>query len=488
MINAQIYDYIIIGGGPSGLTLAHILPKDKKILILEKQNVIGGCHRVDRVDNYLFTEHGPRVYSSAYVNFNKILRDLGTSLDKSFTEYNFTVSEIGGKGIPNFSTKEILKFTTAFLVFLINPNYGSNISMSEFSVDFSPESKDYIDRLCRLTDGASSENYTLKEFLSIINDQGLQTLYQPIKPNDIGIMALWYNYLINKGVDIITGTEVYSIETTNGNGGGNGGGNKVVSVNGKYFADKFIFAMPPKTLSDLLTNQTDELTRNAFGPQFSTYADKTNYIEYIPITFHWTNRLTLPKIYGFPSSDWGLIFIVLSDYMLEVDNSSDNGGTGGTVISTTITYTDKVSKNNGKTATDCTKDELLIEAFHQLKEAFPDLPDPDYSLLSPTVNRINNRWKTQDTAFASVSGAKSLDFKSTLFDNLYNLGPQNGYEKYHFSSLESAISNSFVLGYVLENTNYTVSGFTTVRQVLIIIVLLVVFIVFYLVKVSNKNK
>ena len=75
MQNDYNYDYIIIGAGPSGLSLAHILPDNKKILIIERNSSIGGCHRVDRVQG-LFTEHGPRIYSYAYVNFNKLLKEI----------------------------------------------------------------------------------------------------------------------------------------------------------------------------------------------------------------------------------------------------------------------------------------------------------------------------------------------------------------------------------------------------------------------------
>ena len=67
------FDIIIVGAGPAGLALAHYATKaDKKILILEKEDTIGGCHRVHRVldkktGEMLFTEHGPRVYSDTFI-------------------------------------------------------------------------------------------------------------------------------------------------------------------------------------------------------------------------------------------------------------------------------------------------------------------------------------------------------------------------------------------------------------------------------------
>ena len=79
------YDIIIIGGGPSGLSMSHYCSKlGLKILVIEKGENIGGCHTVYRMNN-LFSEHSPRVYSSAYLNFQNILKDIGLTFESSFT-------------------------------------------------------------------------------------------------------------------------------------------------------------------------------------------------------------------------------------------------------------------------------------------------------------------------------------------------------------------------------------------------------------------
>ena len=81
------FDYTIVGGGPCGLTIALYLSKlGKNCCIIDKNKSLGGCHRVTRVDGK-FTEHGPRVYSSAYVNVKEILKELDTSFSDIFTKY-----------------------------------------------------------------------------------------------------------------------------------------------------------------------------------------------------------------------------------------------------------------------------------------------------------------------------------------------------------------------------------------------------------------
>jgi phytoene dehydrogenase-like protein len=62
------YDFICVGGGPSGLTLVYCLGKlGYKCLLIDEHDSVGGCHRVSRV-NGLFTEHAPRIYSSSYLS------------------------------------------------------------------------------------------------------------------------------------------------------------------------------------------------------------------------------------------------------------------------------------------------------------------------------------------------------------------------------------------------------------------------------------
>ena len=75
-----IYDCIIVGAGPAGLTFATLANKNERIMIIEKDDVIGGCHKVNRQkyeNEYYFCEHGPRVYIGNYINFKMILNKIG---------------------------------------------------------------------------------------------------------------------------------------------------------------------------------------------------------------------------------------------------------------------------------------------------------------------------------------------------------------------------------------------------------------------------
>jgi hypothetical protein len=109
--------------------------------------------------------------------------------------------------------------------------------------NFSKETIDYVDRLCRLTDGAGSERYTLYEFLQLINQQSLYSLYQPRLPNNILLFKIFENALNqNNNVDILLNTTVTKIYNQN---------NKSESFANWYYEKKLMGYTYGKDLKDI---------------------------------------------------------------------------------------------------------------------------------------------------------------------------------------------------------------------------------------------
>jgi len=130
--NNKEYDYIIVGGGPTGMTLAWILgSQNKKILLLEQEEMLGGCHRVHRIDGY-FSEHGPRVYSNSYLMFIELLKDMEIDFFQIFTEYKASIAKIDKKTIASLTKKEKWALFLVFLRLIIDSNYGKDISVQQF--------------------------------------------------------------------------------------------------------------------------------------------------------------------------------------------------------------------------------------------------------------------------------------------------------------------------------------------------------------------
>jgi len=486
------YDLIIIGSGPAGLSLAQCLRNTyKKILIIEKLNVIGGCHKVIRT-NYagknLFTEHGPRIYSNSYKNFEMMLEDMNEDFFKLFVPYNFSISEIGGQTIfTTLNFTELLKLSWQFMLLTINNNHGNDITLEEFMKyhNFTDKSIDMINRIARLTDGAGADRYTLNEFLQIFNQQFFYKLYQPNKPNDEGFLKIWREFLEKNGIEFQLNTEILKLNLEN---------NKIKSITTKdneIFGNNFVLAMPPESFIKILNN-SDDLVKNTFidFEKLKEFSENTEYNEYICVTFHWYKKINLSKVYGFPRSKWGLAFIVLSDYM---DLSQDNSKT---LISCAITITDVISTNLNlnKTANQCSENEILTETFLQLKEAYPDLETPDASILysGNYYNDKEKKWESVDEAFVTSSNEGFLPFSGKI-SNLYNVGTHNGKQKYKFTSLESAITNSIYLSHILNKDlekKYPIKDLFTFRDMILIIFYIIILIIciFIICNIYIKNK
>lgn len=478
------YDYIIIGGGPTGLTLSWYLSQStivNKILLIDKNKTLGGCHRVVRTENNLFTEHGPRVYSSAYINTKKLLSNMGLSFDNYFTKYNFGFTRILNNVFHTLHLYEIKSFIKAYINFAINNNYGKNITVSEFMNDnnFSHNTKLLLDNLCRLTDGGDSSRYTLYEFLQLANQNAFYSLYINKIPNDLGLMKDWTNKLIKTNkIDILTETYVTELLQTN---------NQITGVllndNKIINGINFILAIPPRSLITLLQNSSP-IIQNSFG-NFSVlkeWEQLCRYETYICAMFYWKHTLKTKKTYGgFSPTDWGIMFIELSDYM-----NFNNKVLMKTGMCIAISKPNSVSKYLNKTPHECTKDELLNEMYRQLN-IINTYPEPSLKILYPNIIRKNNKWISKDTAFL-LTKAGYGPCKSLIFNNLYSVGVHNGRSIFVPTTMEAAIENAISLVNDLVPNKYKLKKQLTLIDVLFYLIgLILLLCILYLILKLNKK-
>ena len=93
---------------------------------------------------------------------------------------------------------------------------------------------------------------------------------------------------------------------------------------------------------------------------------------------------------------------------------------------------------------------VMTEVFRQLKQIYPDLPDPDYQFLTQSAYDANRRqWMPFNHAFMTTTHGY-IPNRSVLYDNLYNCGVQNGNSSYSFTSIESSVANAVHLATELQ--------------------------------------
>lgn len=417
-------DIVIIGGGPCGMTLAWLLSKNNfNITLIDKNSSLGGCHRVSR-QNKLFSEHGPRVYMNNFKNFRWILNDLGMDFNKLFVQLK--CKDRISVFLKQLNISEIYSFIKVFIT--LN-NSHKQITVKEWldKNSFRENIVNEIDYICRTVDGAGIDRFVLYNFIQIINYGFFYKVFQPNKPNDKGFIKKWESKLKKNKVKIIKNAIITKINIV---------GKNIYSVFGnniEYKADRYIMAIPPEQIAQLLNNNT-----------FTKWSSLTNYYETLSITFHWNKKNVFIENcdYLYNNNKYGIIFIVLSDYM-KFD---------GTVISTII------SRYNKNKSIEQYKE--IIYSF--LKSFNNNLPIYDNAIVAP-----------YDTSFITTKYGYIPN--ETIYSNLYNCGTHNGNSDYPLTTIETAITNAIFLSNKFTKKKYTIYRIFTLYQLILTCILLLIF-------------
>ena len=482
------YDIVIIGAGPAGLALAHACSNMKKrILIIDREKEIGGCHRVKRTSSNMFTEHGPRIYLSSYLNFFRILNEIGLDMDDIFVKYKYDLTELAlQKLLPAYTWWDIFMSGIMYFMFLIDNNYGIDISMKEYA-DTHGLSKTYqevVDRLCRFMDGGSIHTYSINKILKIVDAMNLLDVYQPRKPLDVSLFPLWKEYLEKRNVSFILGAAVTYIHKTEYN-------QKiqyiVLNDDKVIYLNKLVIAAPPTALVNILkvSNCPD-----CFGniSKLEKWSQKTKYIDYISITYHFKEKVPIPIVNGLTfDTDWGIGVINLSDYMHNIESGY------ATVLSTAISKCDTISKNIMKTANECSKEEIYAEVIRQVRKSiYPDLPDTWTAVMNPNIfyDTQKNKWVNVDDAYFNAIRTQNIAFHSNQVGNIYNVGTHNGYGYVSYTTIESAVSNALALSckfFPELKARYYLLRSLHISDIIVLIMIIIVIITIILVTLLHKH-
>ena len=143
-----MYDIIIFGGGLSGLTLAHELVKRKfKILIIEKDNDLGGMARSNTSRNLYPSEHSWRGYGPFYKNTFQLMKEIPFNNSNVFNNLAIPI-EFYLLYDKKYRYKSTLSIKDSILLYHLGVSYLLSDKRREYyySYDIEPFLKKYLSK------------------------------------------------------------------------------------------------------------------------------------------------------------------------------------------------------------------------------------------------------------------------------------------------------------------------------------------------------
>ena len=459
------YDYVIIGGGPSGIFCADKLSSlGYKICLIESLETLGGCHRVryvkDNQGNMIHTEHGPRVYLGSYLDFWTWIQTINIEKDEHFLKYKF---DMFSKDFVDFITMfKLYEISIIILAYIINCilkiAISTDYTLEEFTNDFkfSQNGMDRLNRLARLIDGGNNNKSLLTAFIEGIDTGFVYDIHQPNESMDNLIWTKFHKKLLNQNVDILLNTSVSSIDT-----------NKVFIQTRALKTNSIIFAIPPHAVN-MITNARKLIGYDDNFEQLSLYQQ---YEPYICATIKFENYGE--SSWGISDSHpWGIIAIDMGRYFDDID---------GSLFIVSVTHPEKIDCKTNKTANDMNKDEFLDRIVQLVQQRFKINEEPIQKILSPNVEKINGGWIERDRAFLySPPGWLKPDINISKKNKVYSTGHHIGNSYHDYNSMESAIQNaSELLREIEPKYNYSISKPWRLSDIIWLIIIILLCILLY---------
>ncbi|MBA42419.1 MAG: hypothetical protein CMF62_00230 [Magnetococcales bacterium] len=426
---------IIVGAGPCGIALASLLSdnQNNKIILIEREEKIGGCWKVMWRDNKYFTEHSPRVISRNYNYFFELCKKIGfdakPELNNVYGNYFNTISMLGYFIISNLEFNDYLKLTYFFTI----DNNDSWTKSRKTVADWLEYNKISDNgkktfRILSILVATVPEKLLYKDFISSVDDSPGNFVQFKDPEKWLNIAETYLNK--RKNVQLLKKVELISISANDKKVTG------IMTNIGELKCDKLIITSPPNALLKIVDKSSTSVQNNWIRYDIFRLWCKTSYYGSIGFQLHFDRNIKFPSKWCWSCvNDWNIIVLETSKF---TTNPSKDPKIK-TVWSCTIVDFEAYSKRLKKTVNDCNIDEIIEESIKQLKQNGLTR-SPTKITVTDGLKKINGKWESPDVGF-SASYLNRIQMKGYL-DNLYTVGTHS-YPKSTITTLDSAVASAY---------------------------------------------
>ena len=423
--------YIIVGTGPTGLSLAYVLSLNNiNVEIIEKDNKLGGSWNSEWVENKYFSENSPRVYSDSG-NSRKLMSHLGLNKNDfqniygNFFETNYKIISFIFKHF-NFFDYIIFLFSLFKYKFLVE-----NITVEDWfkKTPLSKKAKKALSIISILIcDRPDKTN--INDFFGSVSSTLPKQMKEPNKWHE-----LIESYLMKKdNVKILKNTEVKGIQK-------DGSEFIVFTKDTRYgyeerkICDKVFLCTQSNGIYPILKNSSYKIQNNWMPIEKLKEWSKNTFYSGFGFQIHFDKHVEFKNNWCWScDGDWTVIILPVSNWLKTYSKDPEIK----TVWSCCIVDMDTKSKRLNKTANECTYQEVLNECFFQIKQVY-DIPYPKIITTSRGLKKINNKWVSKNTGYTKNT-YDDLNMRGNV-DNLFALGCFTKTTKDHIAYMVGAIDS-----------------------------------------------
>ena len=412
-------DYIIVGAGPTGLSLAYSLAiNNKSVAIIESDNQLGGSWNSQWIDDKYFTENAPRVLVHN-TNAQRFMKHIGMDESDFATIYGNTF-QTNLKMLSFLS--DHFNLLDYFLFFIASVKYSilktNETVQSWLDQSLMSRGGKFAVKIISIAISDRPDKTNINDFFGMFGFSS-EPLKQMIEPNKWhGLVQFILRSLPN--VHIFKNTEVvkilydYSTNLVTG----------VLARDRKshymqpYHGERVILCTQSSGLLPILSRSDDIVKNNWLPYKHMKVWGQNTYYDGFGFQLHFKSKVDTPDKWCWScSGDWTVLILPVSNWLRRFTRDDSIK----TVWSCCIVDLDTKSEIINKTANECTdENEVVNECLRQITQSYPILPVPDVVTLSIGLHRSDEKWRSKNTGF--TSGHYGTIPAQGKLNNLFALG------------------------------------------------------------------